>query len=403
MTAPWSLRGRLVRRVVLGASLSWLAGVGLATLVIAYEMSELMDETLAGSARLSLALYKGAGAVGAVAPDADSAIRILDAGTEVTGAPWPPLTHDGGQDAAGWRVFRLSDPGSGIAVEVGQSNEWRQDELLESLGWLLVLMLPVLLMALAAVRSAVGSALRPAMRLAQDLRGRDAQDLSPVAVADLPVEMAPIPQALNGYLSSIRTHVEAERQFVTNAAHELRTPIAAASGQAQLIAAGMADDGAAERLAGALGRLGQLVERLLHLSRAEAGMIGAGPCDLVQVTRMVIAETGGPVVFDDSDITAAPVAADPDAMALILRNLIRNAVDHGTGDVRVTLAPGPVLTVTNSAAPGAAFRHATFDKSAASHGAGLGLAIVARVAEMQHVALDFAIEAGRARVTLRFA
>ncbi|MFN3525446.1 MAG: sensor histidine kinase [Paracoccus sp. (in: a-proteobacteria)] len=400
MSAPWSLRGRLVRRVMLGASVAWLAGVGLATLAITHEMSELMDDSLQGSARLSLALYQGDREVGPVTPGTGVAIRILDAGRMVTDAPWHPLTRDGGQDAEGWRVFRLTD--GPVAVEVGQSAEWRRDELAESMGWLILLMLPVLLAALIAVRGAVASVLRPATRFAAMLRGRDARDLSGVTADDLPDELVPIPQALNLYLASIRAHVDAERQFATNAAHELRTPIAAASAQAQLMAAGLADADAPARMAGALTRLGHLVERLLQMSRAEAGMIGTGPCDLVQVTRMVIAETGVEAMFDDGDLAQMPVAVDPDALAMILRNLLRNASDHGTGEIRVTLTAGPVLRISNAVGPQAAFRHGTFDKSALSQGAGLGLAIVAQLADAQGIAVDHAIAAGRATVMLRF-
>lgn len=400
MTRPWSLRGRLVRRVVVGASLAWLAGVGLAALVIAHEMSELMDASLRGSARMSLALYQSAGEMGQVRAGNDVAVRILDAGQVVAEAPWPPLTQNGGQDVDGWRVFRLSN--GPVAVEVGQSDEWRRDELVESLAWLVALMLPVLLTALIAVRGTVATVLRPVTGLAAALRGRDARDLSPVAADDLPDELAPIPQALNFYLASIRTHVDAERQFVTNAAHELRTPIAAASAQAQLMAAGLADPDAPARMAGALTRLSRLVERLLQMSRAEAGMIGTGPCDLVQIARMVIAENGSEAVFDDGELARLPVAVDPDALAMILRNLLRNACDHGTGDVRVTVAAGPVLRVSNAVGPEAVFRHAMFDKSASSQGAGLGLAIVAQLAAAQGIMVNHAIAAGRATVTLRF-
>ncbi|MFN3278663.1 MAG: sensor histidine kinase [Paracoccus hibiscisoli] len=400
MTRPWSLRRRLVRRVVLGACVAWLVGVGLAMLVVSHEMTELMDDSLEGSARLSLALYRGAGQVGALAPG-DDAIRIIDAGVAVTEAPWPPVSAIGGQDVPGWRVFRLADPDGDIVIEVGHTSAWRRDELREALLWLVALMLPVLLAAPVAIRGAVGSALRPATRFADALRARSAQDLSPVAAPDLPVELTPIPQALNGYLDTIRARINAERQFATNAAHELRTPIAAASGQAQLIAAGLADDAAAGRLAGALGRMGHLVERLLQLSRAEAGAMGAGPCDLIRVARMVIDDLGQPVRFDDGEMTTAPVAVDPDALALILRNLLRNAADHGAGDLRVVIADGPVLSVGNAVGAGAAFRHATFDKSATSQGAGLGLAIIARVAAAQGITVDYAMAGDRAVVTLR--
>jgi two-component system OmpR family sensor kinase len=401
VTRPWSLRGRLVRRVVLGACAAWLAGVALAATVISHEMSELMDDSLEASARLSLSLYRGAGQVGTLAPG-DSAIRIIDGGVAVTDAPWAPVTADGGQDLPGWRVFRLADPAGDLVVEVGHTTAWRRDELRESLTWLVGLMLPVLLAAPLAIRGAVGSALRPATRFAGELRRRSAQDLSPVATPDLPIELDPIPQALNGYLDTIRARIDAERQFATNAAHELRTPIAAASGQAQLIAAGLADDAAAGRLAGALSRMGHLVERLLQLSRAEAGAMGAGPCDLIRVARMVIDDIGQPVMFDDGEMTQAPVAVDPDALALILRNLLRNAVDHGTGDLRVLISAGPALTVSNAVGPGAAFRHATFDKGAGSQGAGLGLAIVTRMAAAHGIAMRYAMTDTRARVTLDF-
>ena len=107
-------------------------------------------------------------------------------------------------------------------------------------------------------------------------------------------------------------------------------------------------------------------------------------------------------MFDDGEMTTAPVAIDPDALALILRNLLRNAADHGTGDLRVLISAGPVLTVSNAVGPGAAFRHATFDKGVGSHGAGLGLAIVTRMAAAHGLGVRYAMTADRARVTLDF-
>lgn len=401
MSRPWSLRGRLVRRVVLGASLSWLAGVALAALVIAHEMSELMDETLRGWAQLTFDLHRRTPHAEAMARSAGM-IRIVENGREIAAAPWAPVAENGGHDIPGWRVYRVSDPDEQLVVEVGQDDDWRRDELVESVAWMVVLMVPVLLAALYAVRGAVASALQPAMRFAQTLRWRSAQDLSPVEEGDLPLELAPIPQALNGYLDNIRRRVEAERQFATNAAHELRTPVAAASGQAQLIASGLSDRAAATRLTGALNRMGHLIDRLLALSRAETVTGAAGSTDLVRVVRMVMSEQDTPVLFDDNDLDRLSVAADPDAIALILRNLLDNAARHGTGDVQVRLSPGPTLTVTNAVAPGADFRHAIFDKSAASQGAGIGLAIVARVADAQSIAVRYAITDGQASVSLRF-
>ena len=117
---------------------------------------------------------------------------------------------------------------------------------------------------------------------------------------------------------------------------------------------------------------------------------------------MVVADLGTPVLFDDGEMERLSVPVDPDALALILRNLLRNAADHGTGAPRVVLSPGPALTVSNTVLPGASFHHGMFDKSAGSKGAGLGLAIVTRVAQAQEIAVDYAIVDGTASVTVRF-
>ncbi|AUH62872.1 sensor histidine kinase [Paracoccus zhejiangensis] len=402
MSAGWSLTGRLLRRVVLGVSIGWLVGLGLSMWVIAHEMGELLDDTLAESAQLSLVLYQASGTLALPEQAGESAIRIIDKGREVVSADWPPQITDGGQDVGDWRVFRLLDRGSGIVVETGQSNEWRRDELLESLLSMLLLMLPVLLITVLAVSRLAALALRPATGFARRLQSRKATDLSPVPEASLPRELAPIPLALNGYLARLRDQIEAERLFATNAAHELRNPIAAASAQAQLIARGVADPGAAQRMTVALDRLALLVERLLQLSRAEAGIHGEASCDLVQVTRMVIAQICPEAIFDDGDQEQVTVPVHPDAVALILANLLRNASDHGTGDIRVRLLPGPVLAISNRIAPEAEFRHGTFEKSPASRGAGLGLSIVAKIAEKEAIGLSFGSADGRAEVRLKF-
>ena len=400
--AGWSLRNRLLLRVLIGIGISWLVGLVLSAQVLNHEMGELLDDSLETSARFSLALYRDAGKVDLPPQATETAMRILQDGVEVMGADWPAQVGTGGRDVAGWRVYRLEDKASGIAIEIGQSDAWRHDELLESISGLLLIMLPVVLITVVVIGRAVASALRPATRFAARLERRQPGDLSQVEGRDLPRELAPIGRAVNLYLDRIRDHVEAERQFATHAAHELRTPIAAASAQAQVIAAGMGDGDSAPRMVAALRRLSQLVDRLLQLSRAEMIGAGQGSSDLVQVTRMVIADTGVAAVFDDGDIEAAQVPVQPESLALILGNLLRNAQDHGTGDIRVRLRPGPVLTVSNRVAPGAAFHLRNFEKSTQSRGTGLGLGIVQKIAGKDGIALEFTVTGDRAEAILRF-
>lgn len=398
----WSLKRRLLGRVVIGVGLGWLLGLGIGLWIIAHEMGELLDESLKDSAHLSAALYQASGSAGLHALDVSSDIRIIDHGREVIAADWPPLDEDGGQTLGDWRVYRLSDPGIGLVVETGQSSEWRRDELLESMGSMLMLMLPILLITLLVVGRATTSALRPATRFAEELKSRKATDLSPVSAAALPREVAPIPAALNNYLQRLRNHINAERLFATNAAHELRTPIAAASAQAQLMARGMADPDAPKRMTAALDRLALLVERLLQLSRAEAGISGEATCDIVRLTRIAIADTCPEAVFDDGDQERVMVPVHHDAAGLMIGNLLRNARDHGIGGVKVRLGAGPTLTISNRVAPNAEFLHGIFERSAASRGTGLGLGIVTKIAEKEGVALRFTIKDERAEVELVF-
>lgn len=398
----WSLKRRLLGRVVIGVGLGWLLGLGIGLWIIAHEMGELLDKSLKDSAHLSAALYQASGSAGLHALDVSSDIRIIDHGREVIAAEWPPLDEDGGQTLGEWRVYRLSDPGIGLIVETGRSSEWRRDELLESMGSMLLLMLPILLITLLVVGRATTSALRPATRFAEELKSRKATDLSPVSAAALPREVAPIPAALNNYLQRLRNHINAERLFATNAAHELRTPIAAASAQAQLMARGMADPDAPKRMTAALDRLALLVERLLQLSRAEAGISGEATCDIVRLTRIAIADTCPEAVFDDGDQERVMVPVHHDAAGLMIGNLLRNARDHGIGGVKVRLGAGPTLTISNRVAPNAEFLHGIFERSAASRGTGLGLGIVTKIAEKEGVALRFTIKDERAEVELVF-
>lgn len=398
----WSLKRRLLGRVVIGVGLGWLLGLGIGLWIIAHEMGELLDKSLKDSAHLSAALYQASGSAGLHALDVSSDIRIIDHGREVIAADWPPLDEDGSQTLGEWRVYRLSDPGIGLIVETGQSSEWRRDELLESMGSMLLLMLPILLITLLVVGRATTLALRPATRFAEELKSRKATDLSPVSAAALPREVAPIPAALNNYLQRLRNHINAERLFATNAAHELRTPIAAASAQAQLMARGMADPDAPKRMTAALDRLALLVERLLQLSRAEAGVSGEATCDIVRLTRIAIADTCPEAVFDDGDQERVMVPVHHDAAGLMIGNLLRNARDHGIGGVKVRLGAGPTLTISNRVAPNAEFLHGIFERSAASRGTGLGLGIVTKIAEKEGVALRFTIKDERAEVELVF-
>lgn len=400
----WSLGGRLARRILLVVGVAWCGILAAGLAVMWHEMGEIADEALVTQAQ-SLAGLAGAGRPAATSLEGARGIRVrvIAPGEAPPAAPWPPLDADGRRTLGAWTVVRATAP-SGAVVEVGRGGEHQRKEFWEAARVWLLATVPLLGLLLVVVVWSVRSALAPVTAFAAAMDGRRAADLSPMPNAELPAELLPIPRALDRYLARIEALLQAEREFSANAAHELRTPLAVASAQAQLIAEGRAGPEAAGAVVAAIGRLTATVERLLELARAEAGASRPGEhCDLVRVLRLIVADApAGEVRFDDGDIEAFEVAADADSVALLLGNLLRNARAHGTGPVRVTLRPGGAVTIANPVAPGAAFVEGRFATGPGSRGSGLGLAIARATANRFGWGLALAVADGMATARVSF-
>lgn len=405
MTARWSLRGRLTRRVLTGLTLGWLGALLAGLFVISHEMDEVVDAGLAGQARFALLLLERTGSAAEAPLSRHEAIRITPAGAEPPPAPWPVMTEDGTHRFGAWRVYRLTSADGTASIEIGRERGWWHDEFLETARAFLLLMIPLLLVMLLVIRRTVIGSLRPLQRFSEIVRHRRADDLSPLAAEGLPEEIVPVPDALNAYLARIDALLQSERAFAGNAAHELRTPIAAASVQAQLLASGQASETTAADLVQSLARLGQLTERLLELSRAEAGIGRAGQrTDLVRLVYLLMAEfPRDSIRFDDGDFETAEVGGDADSLGILLGNLMRNAVEHGTGQVWIRLETVTDLSISNPVQPDAAFRRGRLEKGPHSQGTGIGLAIVEAISRQRGIRLDYRIAEGRAEVRLTFA
>ncbi len=407
--APRSIRNRLLRAVLGVVALGWLGTVALTALFLDREMSEGFDEELELVAETTLvALETGTDAVVprlvGVSPDHDERLlRIIRPGAPEPAVPWVSPTTDGFFEQAGWRVLRRS--GDHEVVEVAHNQAWRRSEMAEAAVSLLILVGPVVALLIWGIRRALRRALAPLDDLAETIAGRGPDDLSPLPEAGLARELRPLAHGLNGYLARIDDLRAIERRFVANAAHELRTPIAAIRGRLDLLGG----PGAAAALP-MLDDLTRRVERLLQLSRSEAGLgLGRGPSDLVQVARLLVEEArrqGAEVRFDDGDLEHLSLPVDADALAILIRNLLENALEHGSGPVRVVICPaeagtGAALMIENPTAQ-AAFVEAPFAKGPGSRGLGLGLSIVAALAAAMGASVEKSIRSGQARVVVRF-
>jgi two-component system, OmpR family, sensor kinase len=242
---------------------------------------------------------------------------------------------------------------------------------------------------------AIHLSFRPAIAFCDAIEQRGRGNLTPVDGGKLPSELAPVATSVNALLARLRSALEAERSFTANSAHELRTPIAAALAQTQRLIAEMPDANRerARSIESALRRLTRLSEKLLQLAKAEGGgLLAEQPSDLAAVLALVVDEIGRSsdeeeridlVVPDDG----VPSDVDPDAFAVLARNLIENALKHGAPDdaVEIVLERNS-LTVRNHGPVVAADEvdrlMRPFERGASrSDGSGLGLAIVAAVCQ----------------------
>jgi len=303
------------------------------------------------------------------------------------------------------------------------------------------LLTPLLMLAVGWI---ISRSLAPIERARRQVARRAADDLSPLANDGLPDEVRPLVDELNLLFGRVRAAFDAQKNFVADAAHELRSPLTALKLQAQALRRLDADPVAREagvaRLNQGIDRAIRLVGQLLLLAREEAGADEAAPgsaerADLQQVVQLAVADVLPQAGLKQIDLgltdppgqapeTAGPanpapldVAGQAEALRILLRNLLDNAIKYtpagGQVDVSLQRQNGqPVLTVEDSG-PGIAEpdRARVFDRfyraseGAQETGSGLGLAIVKVIAERHGAALALgrSERLGGLKVEVRFA
>ncbi len=311
-----------------------------------------------------------------------------------------------------WRFFRLRDEQDIFDVLVGQNDEAR-NELAQQIAWhnIAPFLFGLPLLAFFTML-AIHFGLRPLRKLTESLRQLSPEQLSPVIVQDAPKEIAPVVDALNILLGRIAKTIENERRFTADAAHELRTPIAALHAQVQ---AAQLSDSKAERieclnkaLQGA-NRMAHLVGQLLTLSRVDelSFPINLEPVDLVELTRECCAELAENALSKKIEIGFMPEArpvfsGSPDMLRIMFRNLLDNAIRYtpAGGCVEVGLHitengrqaeveiadSGIGVSDAQLASLGQRFNRIN---PSATNGVGLGLSIVQRIAEVHRAKVAF--------------
>ncbi|WP_165219142.1 sensor histidine kinase [Affinirhizobium pseudoryzae] len=332
--------------------------------------------------------------------DGQLSYQVRDAGGRVLlhshNAPATPFSAPlvpGFWSDDGHRIFTAATVSGSLFVQMADSLDHRAEA---NFGGALSLILPVLLLlplGMLAVLWVVRRAMAPVERLLSAIAERDGSNLSDIRLPDLPRELAPIPASINRLLERLHGALVAERELAANSAHELRTPVAGALAQTELLVSELAGTPAQARagqVLKGLRRLSVMLEKLLQLARAEAGIgMADQPIDLGGLFDLVLADfRRSNSTFDvavERGASGVPImrSIDPDAFGIVFKNLLENALRYSLPNhpVSVALSADGCVSVSNVTHPLAEpdvdmlrqrFRRGT----SSAPGSGLGLAIV---------------------------
>ncbi|MGP3698021.1 ATP-binding protein [Rhodobacter sp. NSM] len=409
-----SLQARLALVLGAGVTALWVGSATVTARVLHAELDEVFDSTLEETAQriLPLAVMEIMGREEPAASQRIAALRaheefytylvrdaagaVLIASHRADPSDFPPCAAPGFTQTATHRLYCDLALRGTVTIAVAEPLAHRARvarDLGMAMGLPLVLIIPL---ALAGIVLVVRWSFRPVRALRDALARRGAGDLAPVSETELPAEIAPVAAAVNQLLGRLRSAFEAERSFAANAAHELRTPVAGATAQAQRIRIETSDARAAARAAEietTLKRLTRLSDKLMQLARAEGGRsLAEGPADLRPILSLVVQDFLRAGAGDRLALTLPETAVasriDPDAFTILCRNLIENALRHGTSGapVEVSLSPDRSFAVRNGCTPvpSDALARLTrrFERApGAGEGSGLGLSIVRTIVE----------------------
>lgn len=431
-----SLQARLLALLLLMVSLVWLAAAIFTMLDTQHELDELLDGHLAQSAALLVAQQTGHGpdgppgdAVHHETHDEDAptlhkyaprvAFQVFHEGRlslRSANAPVAPMSLKTRgfdtielDDQTSWRVFAAQGNEGDVQVYIGELLSSRNAifwAVLQGVLMPLLFALPILgLVGWVAVRHG----LSPLRSLSRVLAQRQAQALDPVELGEMPSEVEPVVQALNALLARIQQMLASERRFTADAAHELRTPIAAIRMQAQVALGAGADQigrnhALTQTLAGC-DRATHLVEQLLTLSRLDdSATAPSGHTDVRELAQQVAAEVAPAALARRQSLeleAPAPclITADTTLTAVLLRNLVDNALRYSPDGARIWVSvqrsesqvvfkvqdSGPGLDEPEMARLGERFFRVLGHEQP---GSGLGWSIVRRIASVYQASID---------------
>ena len=425
--ASTSIRRRLLAYLSGGLLALWLATALASAAVALHEINEIADSQMSQLARSLMQVPQAAAGSTADLPPAGGAessnngFAIWDKhGTLLLadryGREIPFQTASGFHNnraawqGSAWRYLYLHDEHSGRTVAVSQRLKERLSTLTNALWVQLALTFLSLPLLLWLIARGIRRGLMPLDLLAGELAARNAQSLQPVS-EQVPAETLPLVQSLNALLARVAESLAREQRFTADAAHELRSPLAALKVQAEVLA--MSSDEAEQQhhlgnIHESIDRANRLTEQLLTLARLDPmqALPDAQPIDWQRSAHQALQSVNLQAREKRVQLKLEcacgfgqvfPPLGNEVLLQLMLRNLLDNAIRYSPPNSHVTLTlAANGLTVCDRGS-GIAAEHLPRIRERfyrppgqSQQGSGLGLSIVERIADLHGLRLDLA-------------
>lgn len=305
-----------------------------------------------------------------------------------------------------WRIYADYDKKSHDKIIVAELYDIRYrfaDEIARNNAYILLVTYPIFGILIWII---VGLALRSITRVTNEISNRASTYLEPVNPENIPLEIKPLVSELNQLFVRLKLAFDRNKRFAADAAHELRTPLAALKTQAQV--AIKADnpndrDGALQKVIQGVDRSSHVVAQLLTLSRLtqEDTLNDVGPVDLHKLATEIVAYLV-PIALEknievelSSPLEEVLVLGNETALGILIRNIVDNAIrytpEQGAVKIELLVTNDNVtlrVTDTGTGIP-VELRERVFERfyrilGTSASGSGLGLAIVSHIAELHH-------------------
>jgi two-component system sensor histidine kinase QseC len=310
-----------------------------------------------------------------------------------------------------WRMYGLKEPSGQFRVQIGELMSVRQEtvsEIVFNSLWPIIVSLPMIGLFIWIV---VGSGLRPLQSIADKVKNRDPKSLESISTHGVPREVVPMVTSLNSLFSRVQRVLENERRFTADAAHELRTPIAALKTLAQ--AKSLADEDHNHndflyQVIRGVDRATHLLEQLLTLARMDSLSLENSHVDEVDLhgeTINILASLGPTALAKDIELAYEGIERSTlingykPGIQILLRNLIDNAIRYTPekGEVLVKLEAhnSDIKLLVSDTGPGipeekqqGLYQRFRRGENTNNQGSGLGLSIVKRILDLHHARID---------------